>query len=327
MSAIDGEIIAPTVHDPLLRPISAKYAFSKSKRLAVIEMSAAAGLPLLSQEERDPMKTSTFGVGEMILDAIKRGARRFLIGIGGSATNDGGIGMLSALGFRFLDKDGGTLVNGAKSLSALAEIRFDDKPDVLSECEFSVACDVKNPLVGELGCSRIFSPQKGAREADIPLMDSWLDNYAELTRAFIPSADKTKDGAGAAGGLGFAFQAYLGATLKPGIELVMDEIGLEESIAKSDLIITGEGRLDFQSSMGKTPIGVARLAKKHGKPVIALAGSVSSDARECNKCGIDAFFSILNSPASLAEAMEPEIASRNLTLAAEQALRLFMLNQ
>jgi len=321
-SIAGGEYVDIIVRDPLLRKINARYAFSKEKKLAVIEMAAASGLPLITSDERDPMVTSTVGVGEMIRDAIQKGARRFLIGIGGSATNDGGIGMLSALGYKFLDKNGELLVNGARMLSKLDSIDVSEALDVLSECEFSIACDVKNPLTGALGCSKIFAPQKGASEQDIALMDKWLENYADLTKKIYPKSDKNMPGAGAAGGLGFAFNAYLGARLRPGIELVTEEIGIEDKIQVADLVITGEGRLDGQSCMGKTPVGVARIAKKYGKPVIALSGAVTPDAIECNNFGIDAFFPILRAPISLEEAMESENAARNLSASVEQVIRL-----
>ncbi len=320
--ACEGEYVEITVSDPLSRPIRASYVFSEKRKLAIIEMSAAAGLPLLSKEERNPMKATTFGVGEMILDALKRGAQRFIVGIGGSATNDGGIGMLSALGYRFLDKDGNLLVCGAEALSKLEKIEISSRHKALSECDFLVACDVKNPLTGALGCSRVFAPQKGATESDIEKMDSWLDKYADITASINPLADKNYPGVGAAGGLGFAFSSYLGAKLKPGIELVIRETGLEESVKDSDIIITGEGRLDGQSCMGKTPVGVARVAKKYGKPVIAFAGAVTPDARECNLHGIDAYFPITRGPISLAEAMDSKCAKANLSATAEQAIRL-----
>ena len=258
----------------------------------------------------------------LLRSLLKRGAQRFIVGIGGSATNDGGIGMLSALGYRFLDKDGNLLVCGAEALSKLEKIEISSRHKALSECDFLVACDVKNPLTGVLGCSRVFAPQKGATESDIEKMDSWLDKYADITASINPLADKNYPGVGAAGGLGFAFSSYLGAKLKPGIELVIEETGLEESVKDSDIIITGEGRLDGQSCMGKTPVGVARVAKKYGKPVIAFAGAVTPDARECNLHGIDAYFPITRGPISLSEAMDSECAKANLSATAEQAIRL-----
>lgn len=268
------------------------------------------------------MNTTTFGVGEMILDAIGRGCRKFVIGIGGSATNDGGIGMLQALGFEFLNENGTAVSHGANGLSELCEIRIGNANEKLCECSFSVACDVKNPLCGEYGCSAVYGPQKGATEEMIKEMDACLSRYAELTKAVIPNAEPEAEGAGAAGGLGFALMSYLGAKLISGIELVMRETALEEHIKGADLVVTGEGRLDGQSYMGKAPIGVAGLAKKYGKPVIAFSGCVTEDAVLCNDRGIDAFFPIVRKPCSLSEAMDIENAYMNLKDTAVQVFRL-----
>ena len=205
VSALGGEMHSITVSDPLGRPVKASYGYIPEAKTAVIEMSAAAGITLVSELERDPMKTSTYGVGEMILDAIKGGCRKFVIGIGGSATNDGGTGMLAALGFEFLKKDGSPIALGAKGLSELYEIRNGNVLPELSECSFRVACDVTNPLCGDNGCSAIYGPQKGAKAEDIPVMDGWLASYAQLTKKVFPDADAEYPGAGAAGGMGFAF--------------------------------------------------------------------------------------------------------------------------
>lgn len=322
VKAMGGRFEKVSVADPLGRPIVAQYGIVDKRRLAVIEMACAAGLTLLNEQERDPMNTTTKGVGQIICDAIRKGCRNFLIGIGGSATNDGGVGMLSALGFEFLDKDGQPIPEGAKGLAVLDRICQNRVVSELSECTFRVACDVKNPLCGKTGCSAVFAPQKGATVADVFKMDAWLRNYARITKENIPCADDTAQGAGAAGGLGFAFQSYLGASLEPGIHIVLDEIALEEQIIKSDIVVTGEGCLDGQSAFGKTPIGVAALAKKHGKTVLAFAGSVSSEAKICNEYGIDAYFSILQRIATLQEAMEPQNAYGNLRDTAEQVFRM-----
>ncbi len=218
------------------------------------------------------MNTTTYGVGEIIKDALMRGCRKFIVGIGGSATNDGGIGMLSALGFGLFDKDGNAVSSGAKGLERLARIDRLSALSELKECEFLVACDVKNPLCGENGCSKVFGPQKGATKESIELMDKWLENYALLAKG-----DKNMAGAGAAGGLGFGFASFLGASLKSGIEIILNEIGIEEHIKTADLVITGEGKIDSQSINGKTPVGVARLAKKYGKKVIAFCGKADCD--------------------------------------------------
>ena len=322
ISANNGELITLGVTGPLGKPVTASYGLIKKTNTAVIEMSSAAGITLLSREELNPLVTTTFGVGELIRDAISKNARRFVVGIGGSATNDGGVGMLKALGFDFLDSDGNPIENGAIGLSKLAKIKCDNALKELSDCEFLVACDVKNPLCGVSGASAVYGPQKGATPEMVKDMDAWLLNYANLTKKLIPSADEKIEGTGAAGGMGFALMAYLGARLTSGIELVMRETELEEYIKKSDIVVTGEGRLDGQSAMGKAPVGVARLAKKYSKLVIAFSGCATDDAGLCNKEGIDAFFPILRAPVSLSEAMDIENARKNLTLTAEQAFRL-----
>ncbi len=322
VAATGGNLIRVTVCDPLGRPVEAEYGIIPKTKTAIIEMSAAAGITLVCEKERNPLNTTTFGVGQMILDAISKGCRKFIIGIGGSATNDGGIGMLSALGFEFLDKNGEKVPLGAKGLKEIAKIKTDNAEPALFECEFCVACDVKNVLCGENGCSAVYGPQKGATEQMIKDMDLWLENYAALTEIIIPCADKNAEGSGAAGGLGFAFLTYLKAKLESGIDLVIKETGLEEYIKDSDLVVTGEGRLDGQSYMGKVPVGVAKLAKKYNKPVIAFSGCVTSDAVICNEHGIDAFFPILRTPCTLQEAMDSSNAYKNLTETAHQVFNL-----
>ncbi len=289
---------------------------------AVMEMASAAGLPLLSENERDPMRTTTFGVGEMILDALDEGCRRFLFGIGGSSTNDGGVGMLSALGFQFLDSKGENIPLGGKGLSSLSSIRKENVDPRLSECSFSIACDVENPLLGENGCSAVYGPQKGATPEMIGILDRGLAAYARLTKKIFPEADENKKGAGAAGGIGFAFQSYLNATLENGIQMILKEIGAEEEMEKADIVVTGEGRLDGQSVMGKAPAGVAAAAKRHGKTVIAFSGCIGKGAEQLNEYGIDAYFAIPKGAATLEDLMKKETAYENLKDCAEQAFRL-----
>lgn len=322
IAATGGDMIKLEVRDPLGRAITASYGMIPQTHTAVMEMSAASGITLVTEEERNPLNTTTYGVGEMILDAVNKGCRSFLIGIGGSATNDGGIGMLSALGYEFLDANGNPVALGGKGLKDIASVSDKNAEPRLKDCEFLIACDVKNPLCGELGCSRIYGPQKGATEEIIKNMDKWLDNYAELTKSVNPDADKNYPGAGAAGGLGFAFMSYLGGTLKSGIDLVIEKTGLEDKVKDSDFVITGEGRLDGQSYMGKAPVGVAKLAKKYSKTVIAFSGAVTDDAVVCNEHGIDAFFPILKKPCSLSEAMDVENAYKNLKNTALQVFNL-----
>jgi len=325
VSATGGRLVTATVTGPLGAPICAEYGLLPDGRTAVIEMASAAGLPLVPENERNPLNTTTYGVGELIAHAIREhGCRRFLVGIGGSATNDGGIGMLSALGFAFLDAAGKPLAGFGSDLENLCKIRTDRAMPGLSDCEFLVACDVNNPLCGENGCSYVYGPQKGATDETVRAMDAWLSRYADLTKAVLPHADKDAAGAGAAGGLGFALLSYLGATLVRGVELVINETHLADAIREADLVITGEGRLDGQSCMGKAPVGVARCAKRYGKPVIAFSGAVTRDAGAVNAHGIDAFFPILRTPCTLADAMDVENAYRNLRDTAEQVFRLFL---
>lgn len=318
---LGGTIEHIRVTGPLGKKTDAVYAIVKEKSLAVMEMSQAAGITLIPPNERNPYLATTYGVGEIIADAVKKGCSNFIIGIGGSATNDGGIGMLQALGFGMLDKDGNDVPFGANGVRSLAQVCTKNVLPSLSGCKFDIACDVTNPLCGELGCSAVFGPQKGATAEDIVQMDKWLNNYAEITRQTFKNADENAAGSGAAGGLGFAFTAYLNGTLKPGVELILEETKLEDYIKTVDVVVTGEGRLDSQTVMGKAPIGVARLAKKYNKPVIAFSGAVTDEATECNKHGIDAFFPILRRVCSLEEAMNTENAARNMADTAEQVFR------
>ncbi|MBQ9805495.1 MAG: glycerate kinase [Clostridia bacterium] len=316
-----GVYASARVCDPLGRPVDARYGILPGN-IAVIEMAAAAGLTLLSESERDPKKTTTYGVGELIRDALMRGCRQFILGIGGSATNDGGVGMLQALGLAFLDDEGRQIPRGAEGLNGLYEIRLDGALPELASCSFSVACDVTNPLCGENGCSAVYAPQKGATPEDVKYMDVLLADYAKLTQQVLPNADPEYAGAGAAGGMGFACMSYLGAKLKSGITLVLDALHAKELFADADLVITGEGRLDGQTAMGKAPVGVARLAKQSGKPVVALAGCVTDAARAVNAEGIDAFFPIVPAAMPLERAMKPSVATQNLANTAEQVLLL-----
>ncbi len=323
--ALRGEKFSLTVTGPLGAPVEATYGFMAETQTAVMEMAEAAGITLIKQEERDPHRATTYGVGEMIRHAMAKGARRFIIGIGGSATNDGGVGMLTALGFSFLDKDGEPIPMGARGLASLHTVQKENALPLLKDCSFLVACDVTNPLCGEQGCSAVYGPQKGVSPKEVPLMDGWLSSYAEKAKTLFPHADPEFPGSGAAGGLGFAFRTYLNATLRSGVSLVLDTTRLRDSIKDADLVITGEGRLDGQSVMGKAPVGVAKLAKEFCKPVVAFSGCIGDGARLCNQHGIDAFFPVLQAPCSLAEAINAENAYRNLKATAEQAVRLFLI--
>lgn len=321
VTGCNGRYVSTEVQNPLGEPIIARYGIIHNNT-AVMEMSAAAGITLIAPEQKNPLHTTTYGVGQMIADAIARGCRRFILGIGGSVTNDGGVGMLQALGFSFYNEAGEPIPRGAAGLSALARIDRSTALPALAACEFRIACDVTNPLCGATGCSAVYGPQKGATPEMIADMDGWLARYAALTKQQNPAADATYPGTGAAGGMGFALLAYLGGKLQSGISLVLEATEAERYIKEADLVVTGEGRLDAQSAMGKAPVGVSRLAKKHAKPVIAFCGCTTDDAGVCNAEGIDAFFPILRGVTTLEQAMEPGNAARNLELTAEQAFRL-----
>lgn len=321
VSGLQGEKHTVNVTGPLGEPVLAEYGIIDN-HTAVIEMSAAAGITLVSPEKRNPLYTTTYGVGEIIIDAIKKNCRNFIIGIGGSATNDGGIGMLQALGYGMLDQKGEQVPFGARGLEALHSITCDKALPELKNCTFNIACDVTNPLCGENGCSAVYGPQKGADKGMIEKMDGWLSDYSELARGVNANEDKDFPGAGAAGGMGYAFMTFLNATLKRGIDLILDETELEKYIKDADFVITGEGRLDSQTVMGKVPVGVAKIAKKYDKPVLAFSGCVTDEAGICNLHGIDSFFPIIREVCSLEDAMDSKTAFENMTKTVEQAFRL-----
>ena len=330
VEGLGGKYVTVEVTGPLGARTCARYGILGDGRTAVMEMAQASGISLLKREELDPLRATTYGVGEMILDAVKRGCREFIIGIGGSATSEGGAGMLKALGYEINDEDGRPVGPGLKDLDRVAEISGEKVPKELKECHFRIACDVKNPLCGENGAVYVYGAQKGVREEERHLFDEKIRHFADkmeeyLLKTSCPAgpgkADGTPavkrahadyrwaEGAGAAGGLGFAFLSCLpNVELKPGIDIVLDVVGFEEEAKDADIVVTGEGRMDFQTAMGKVPAGVARAAKKHGAKVLAFAGGVTKDAGECNAAGIDAFFPIVRGVTTLEEAMAPENA-------------------
>ena len=324
VQGMNGSLRKVRVTGPLGDKVDAAYGIIEEAKMAVIEMSAAAGITLVPDEKKNPLFTTTYGVGEMIWDAIEKGCRKFVVGIGGSATNDGGIGMLQALGYDFLNSKGNAVPYGAKGLEDLAEIRKEHVLPELAQCEFKVACDVTNPLCGPLGASAVYGPQKGATPEMVREMDQWLAEYAKLAANCSERADAEHPGTGAAGGLGFAFLTFTNAVLESGIKIVLEETKLEQYIQDADIVITGEGRLDGQTAMGKAPVGVAKLAGKYKIPVLAFAGSVTKDARKCNEEGIHAFFPILRGITTLEDAMDAENARRNLMETVEQVFRLIV---
>ena len=322
---LGGEIVRLGVTGPLQKPVDSRFGLLPATHTAVIEMADAAGLPLVPAAERDPRRTTTYGLGELILAAMERGCHEFIIGIGGSATNDCGLGMLTALGAKFLNAEGAPVGITGGDLAAVRQIRLDGLHPTLRECRFHIACDVTNPLCGPNGCSAVYGPQKGATPAIAEEMDAAIKAFALLAEKERGISGAKLPGAGAAGGLGFAFHAFLGGELKPGITLVLDVMNIKDALKGADLLLTGEGRMDAQTAMGKAPIGVARLAKAESPALkaIALCGCALPDAEAVNQSGIDAYFPILHLPMTVTEAMEEETALRNLEQTTKQALRLY----
>ncbi|MCI9217264.1 glycerate kinase [Lachnospiraceae bacterium 42-17] len=323
VEGLGGEYVTLKVTGPLGEKVCAKYGILPDKKTAVLEMAEAAGIILMKRGELNPRAATTYGVGEMILDAVKRGCREFIIGIGGSATSEGGTGMLQALGYKFLNVEGVSIASGLQELDKIVSVDISNVPEELKNCHFHIACDVKNPLCGENGAVYVYGPQKGVKEEEKQMFDEKMKHFADKTQEFTGRDYRMAEGAGAAGGLGFAFLSYLpNVQLKTGIDIVLDAIRLEDEVKDADIVITGEGRLDSQTAMGKVPVGVARLAKKYNAKVVAFAGGVTKDAGVCNGAGIDAFFPIVRGVTTLDEAMDPKNAKENMELAAEQVFRM-----
>lgn len=304
VDATGGEFATVTVTNPIGEKVEASFGILGDGKTAVIEMAAASGLTLIPPERRNPWVTTTYGTGELIKAALERGCRRIIIGIGGSATNDAGAGMAQALGIGLLDENGNQIGFGGGELSKLRRIDMSRLDPRAKDAEFIVACDVDNPLTGERGAAYVYAPQKGATPDMLPKLDANLRHFAKVVREQLGIDVEHVPGAGAAGGLGAGLMAFLGAKLRPGTEIVFELIGLEERIRDADLVITGEGQIDAQTAFGKTPVGVAKLAKKYGKPVIAVAGAIGDGADVVHAHGIDAVFSIANRPMTLDEAMD-----------------------
>ncbi|MGQ9608930.1 MAG: glycerate kinase family protein [bacterium] len=325
VAATGGRIIIEEVNDPLMRKIKAKYGILGDGITAVIEMAAASGLPLVKLEERNPMITTTYGTGELIKSALDKGCKKFIIGIGGSATVDGGAGVAQALGVRLLDKYGVDIGLGGGGLEALEKIDISGIDPRIKETETIVACDVDNPLVGPRGGPAVYGPQKGATPEMVKKLDKFLDKYADIIKRDLGLDIKDVPGAGAAGGLGAGLMAFMKAKLRSGIEIVIEASSFEEHLKEVDLVITGEGKIDQQTIYGKTPIGVAKTAKKYGLPVIAISGSIGEGADAVYNNGIDALMSIISYPMSLDEAMDN--AFKLISDAAERTIRLIMIGR
>lgn len=322
VEGMGGEAVITRVTGPVKEKVEAKYGVLQETNTAIIEMAQAAGFALVPNDLKNPLYTTTYGVGEIIKEAIEKGCRNFIVGIGGSATNDAGVGMLQALGFEFYDENHELVAFGGEVLNKIKTINTHNRLKALDQCSFRVACDVNNPLYGENGAAYIYGPQKGATPEIVKELDLGLRNFAHVVKNTLGKDAAQVPGAGAAGGLGFGFLAFLNGELESGIKIILDEINLEDVVRDADIVITGEGRLDNQTAMGKAPIGVAKIAKKYGAKVIAIAGCTTEDAVKCNEEGIDAFFSIVNGPITLEEAIKKEIAEKNMTSTVEQIFRL-----
>lgn len=304
VDATGGKIISKTVTGPLGEPVEAFFGISGDEKTAVIEMAAASGLHLVPAEKRNPLITTTRGTGELISTALDYGIEQIIIGIGGSATNDGGTGMAKALGIKLLDSNGNEIADGGGALANIAAIDVSNIDPRLASVCIEVACDVDNPLTGPRGASSIFGPQKGATPEMVRLLDGNLHHYAEMIRRDVGKDIEQIAGAGAAGGLGAGLMAFLSAELKRGVDIVLEATALEAQLKDADFVITGEGKIDAQTVFGKTPIGVAKTAKKHSIPVIAIAGNVGSDSHVVHEHGIDAVFSIVPGIIPLSDAFE-----------------------
>ncbi|UAK22160.1 glycerate kinase [Kluyvera sp. CRP] len=314
VAATQGRMVEVAVTGPLGEPVPGFYGISGDESCAFIEMAAASGLELLPPAARNPLKTTSWGTGELIRHALDLGVTRMIIGIGGSATNDGGAGMVQALGAQLLTADGQPIAPGGAGLSTLATIDISGLDPRLAQCRIDVACDVTNPLVGDEGASAVFGPQKGATPEMVVQLDRALAHYAGQIAQDLDLDVLTLEGGGAAGGMGAALYAFCGAHLRPGIDIVTDALHLDALVADADLVITGEGRIDSQTIHGKVPIGVARVAKRYQIPVIGIAGSLTADVGVVHQHGLDAVFSVLHRICSLDEALAE--AGANVRMAA-----------
>ena len=302
VEATGGDIRAATVTGPVGKPVTAQWGALGDGQTAVIEMARTSGLALLPLTERDPLRATTYGLGEIIREALGAGFRSFIVGIGGSATNDGGAGMAQALGVRLLDETGNDLPPGGAALANLRRIDMAGLDERATEARFAVACDVSNPLTGPEGASAVYGPQKGATPALVEQLDAALSNFASVVERDIGTSIDAVPGAGAAGGLGGGMMAFLDGALRSGIDIVLDHVGLDEKLAGADLVLTGEGQIDFQTVYNKAPVGVAWRAKQRNIPVIAICGSLGKGFEDVHAEGIDAVASIIRTPMTLDEA-------------------------
>ncbi|HBY7768184.1 TPA: glycerate kinase [Klebsiella aerogenes] len=313
VAATQGHIVQVSVTGPLGEPVNAFYGLSGDMRCAYIEMAAASGLESVPPTRRNPLLTTSWGTGELIRHALDAGVSQIIIGIGGSATNDGGAGMAQALGAKLLSAGQQQIAPGGGALETLARIDLSELDPRLADCRIDVACDVTNPLTGPQGASAVFGPQKGATAAMIERLDRGLQHFAQIIDRDLDIDVLNLEGGGAAGGMGAALYAFCGANLRPGIEIVTDALGLAELVADADLVITGEGRIDSQTIHGKVPVGVAKVAKRFNVPVIGIAGSLTADVGAVHQHGLDAVFSVLYSVCTLEEALANAAANVRMT--------------
>lgn len=320
VDATGGEVYSLEVVGPLGNKVKAEYGILGNGEIGVLEMASASGIHLVSLEERNPLITTTYGTGELIKACLDRGVKKLLIGIGGSATNDGGVGVIQALGGRLLDKEGNELGFGGGELEKLDRIDLTNFDRRLKDVVIEVACDVSNPLCGENGASYIFGPQKGASVEMIKILDNNLKHYAKVIKEQFGKDVLEITGAGAAGGLGAGLMVFLNGNLKKGIEIVIEYSGLEKKVKNCDMVWTGEGSIDFQTQYGKTPLGVATVAKKYNKPVVALAGRVGDDIDILYEKGIDSIFGIMRGVTTIDEALKN--GKENIERTSENIARL-----
>lgn len=320
--ALGATTVRCEVHDPLMRPIIASYAITQDRQTAIIEVAAAAGLTLLSEEELNPMKTSTYGVGEMVLDAVRRGCTHILMGLGGSATNDAGTGILSVFGVAFHNREGNKLVPCGGALDKIEDIDISALNPALKDVSFTLICDVENPLFGPNGSAYVFAPQKGATPEMVETLDNGLRHYSELINSRFGTNIGNRAKMGAAGGIAGGLFPFFKTEMKSGSLTVLEMLGFEEKVKEASLVLTGEGKVDRQTGMGKALQGVFALSKKYNVPVVALGGSVEA-VEELNERGCTAVFSIQFGPVTLEDAMKKEYALKQICRTASQIIRLF----
>jgi len=321
VDSTNGKIVNVIVKGPLGKDVTAFYGILGDAKTAIIEMAAASGLPLIPKEEKNPLITTSYGTGQLIKDALDKDCKNIIIGLGGSATNDGGVGAAKALGVKFLDKEGNNIGEGGGAVDKLNSIDISNIDPRIKDCNITAACDVDNPLCGPKGASHVFGPQKGADSSMIEFLDKNLSHYAEIIKRDLSIDIINTPGAGAAGGLGAGIMAFLNASMKRGIDIVIELTDLEQKIKDADLVFTGEGMIDFQTAFGKAPFGVAKIAKKYDIPVIAIAGGIGKDAETLYSKGFDSIFSIVDGPMTLDNAIEN--SSILIERTAERIARVF----